>query len=311
MLSNGLTVCLSALLLTDVARGATVSLSATADTCLFEQQKDFNFGKQGDMPVGTVGVSGGYARGRTLLRFDPGSALPSNAVVRSASLRLTVTRVPRVRGVPSTFSLHRLLNAWSEGMMQGDLPGGASANIGEPTWNARAFPNELWGQPGCQAGVDYDAQAMSSQQIQGLGSYLFQFDPTELPIIESWLRNPETNFGWILLSQGEDQGRSARRFGSRENSDVSARPELLIEYDVPSGTGPKITGISIGVDRTAIIEFVARANVRYRLEFSTDLFPSFWESATAYHSKEVGGPFVLRDGTQIVGRRYYRIAAIE
>jgi hypothetical protein len=53
--------------------------------------------------------------------------------------------------------------------------------------------------------------------------------------VQGWLDTPANNHGWILI--GPEDVQSAKRFGSRENSDVALRPALVLEF--VSG-GPEI-----------------------------------------------------------------------
>src|SRR5207244_575593 len=58
--------------------------------------------------------------------------------------------------------------------------------------------------------------------------------------IQTWLDNPASNFGWILISRSEEVSQTARRFGSRE--DIANAPQLTIEFTTSSvNTPPKVT----------------------------------------------------------------------
>ena len=46
--------------------------------------------------------------------------------------------------------------------------------------------------------------------------------------MQTWLSNPETNFGWLLISQGEGTAKTARHFGARE--DAGNAPRLVIDF---------------------------------------------------------------------------------
>ena len=290
------------------ASAATVALTPVSDTALFEQQPDFNFGWQQDLPAGTVGPAAATLRSRLLLRFELASAVPSNAVLRSASLRLTVTRVPDGTPVNSTFALHRMLRPWIEGEKEGGLPGGAQATAGEPTWNARSFPDEAWGQPGGESGIDYSTDVLSSERIQGAGEYVFEFGQAQMNHFEEWRRNPESNFGWILLSQAEAEPKSARRFGSREHSQPATRPTLVLDYDLPSISQPTITGISVSTNQNVVVRFTASANTRYRLEATPTIVSPVWQPVTEFLPAPAAGEMSLQDTAVVAPRRFYRVA---
>ena len=146
-----------------------IALTTIADTTLFELEPELNFGGQADLPAGTLGPSGNLKRCRVLFKFDIAAALPTNAVISSAALRLIVTKSPDGRA-NSTFGLHRVLRDWGEGSKNGSPPGGAPATESEATWGARFFPDELWGVPGGQGGVDYLEMPSSSERVFGDGA---------------------------------------------------------------------------------------------------------------------------------------------
>jgi hypothetical protein len=50
--------------------------------------------------------------------------------------------------------------------------------------------------------------------------------------VQSWLDDPEGNYGWLLKGNEEDRA-TARRFGSRESENPEARPRLTVEYILP------------------------------------------------------------------------------
>lgn len=296
----------------DAIKSETVSLTPVADTSLFEPQPDFNFGAQDDLPSGTLGALAATLRSRVLLRFDPARGLPTNAVIRSASLRLTVTRGPDGGGVNSRFALHRVLRAWGEGQRKGSPPGGAKAASGDSTWNARFFPDELWNKPGGEPGIDYATESSSSERILQTGRYEFEFGPNQLAEISQWLRDPESNFGWILISQLENEPSTARRFASRENIDPEIRPTLTLEFVSPRTiNAPKITGISIGAHFAVNVRFTAATGVKYRLEFIDDLPGVPWKSATEMIKAGTDGELSLLDESTLAERRFYRVFATE
>ncbi|HEX7614053.1 MAG TPA: hypothetical protein VF554_02135 [Thermoanaerobaculia bacterium] len=49
--------------------------------------------------------------------------------------------------------------------------------------------------------------------------------------VQGWLDVPATNLGWQLRVDESQSAPTAKRFGSREQSDVSLRPVLVVTYD--------------------------------------------------------------------------------
>src|SRR3954471_4718429 len=87
-----------------------ITLKPSADTALFELNPDLNLGGGTDMPAGSTAETN---RSRALIRFNL-SQIPANATVSSASLTVTVDKVPS-SGVGSVFGLYRVLKNWGEG----------------------------------------------------------------------------------------------------------------------------------------------------------------------------------------------------
>ena len=119
-------------------RPKTVILTPSMDTSIYSG---------GTKPQGNSTIlSGRRGNGvidRALLRFDF-SAIPTNAVVQSAQLELTVVRAPGFD--PVYFQLHRLLTTWDT----------------NASWQQSAAGRQ-WSAPGGAVGVDY-----TPNSIQGL-----------------------------------------------------------------------------------------------------------------------------------------------
>lgn len=281
---------LSAFLLVLPVRADVLLLGAVADTSLLESDPNFNFGKERDFPVGTLGTQAGRPRSRGLIRFDPASELPAGAVIESASVRLVVTRTPE-GAANSDFELHRLLRDWGEGQKQGEIPGGAPAAAGDATWNARHFPDETWGIPGGEAGVDYGSAPSATRRFLSNGAYSFSGSALTRDV-QDWLDHPESNFGWILVSTDEEVGKTARRVASRENTNSGNVPQLTVEFGLPTLPPPEISAIRVG-NGTVEVEFEAEPNAVYELQGSPDVDGGDWAVLAVVHRGPVGGSQVL------------------
>jgi hypothetical protein len=176
----------------------------------------------------------------------------------------------------STFGLHRVLKDWGEGDKQDFSPGGQPATEGESSWLARMAPDELWAMPGGMAGEDYVTGPSSTERIFGNGSYVFEFGSVSIASdLQFWLQNPEQNFGWMLITDMEDRGLTARRFGARENA--SNPPLLTIEFTVGSDNPepPVITQILLE-NGDAIITFTTEPDVIYTLQTKESISSENW-----------------------------------
>jgi hypothetical protein len=281
------------------AFAATVRVHPVADTTLFETTPTNNLGKVSSLAAGTTARS---KRSRALIRFDLAGAVPSNAVITDATLTLSVVRAPASGGgVDSVFGLHRVLRAWVEGTKSAEA-NGSPATAGEATWLARGHPSNPWHQPGAAAPVDFVPDPGSERMVGGLGDYEFTGLATD---IERWRANPATNFGWILISQDEVTQATARRFGSRE--DTNSPPELRIEFQMPLPPSPRLTDIQ-RLSGGIRFQFVAQPDVSYTVEHRAGITPGEWINLTNVSPASVPRNIVVADVPGAT-RRFYRVVA--
>ena len=198
----------------------TITLRPMADTTLYEAMPENNLGG-GDTFQAGLRPKGG--RTRALIEFNL-SALPVNAHITSATLKLTVVNTPS-SPVNSTFDLHRVTAGWGEGN-NSSAYGGARADPNEASWNRRLSPFTSWTNPG----GDFLGAVSGATFICANGDYLFNSTANLVNDLQAWHDNPTANFGWELVSEAEASARSIRRFGSREN--LSSAPNLFIEYTI-------------------------------------------------------------------------------
>lgn len=210
------------------AHGATLSLSAVADTALFEGKPDADLG-------GSTLLSGTnqlFARGRALFRFDL-SSLPAGAVVTAAEVSLYVTRRPdpdqHGGPVDSDFSLYRMFVSWGEGV--GADATGSVAVPGAATWNERHFGGTPWASPGGQMGADFSNTASATTLVSDVGPYVWGSSAELIDDVKAWAADPSSNHGFILISQSESSLGSGRRFGSTEQpGGLIPPPTLSVTY---------------------------------------------------------------------------------
>jgi len=291
-----LTLGLSAL----QARAASVTNLPSADTSLMEIEPSHNNGGQEFFISGHLQNP---VRARGLLRFDF-TVLPTNTLIQSIVLELTVIRQPGDGLANSAFGLHRLLRAWGEGDKVAILkPGqGVPASAGEATWTHCFYPTNAWTEPGGAADVDYVSSASSFQDIQGAGeTYRFPSTPELVEDVQRWVNDPASNFGWIFISNAEDTPFTARLFGSRENPD--APPKLEIEYFVP----PRIESSARTISQF-ILTFTAWQGQSYSVEFRDNLVTGQWQTLTNLGLATATTQHSVSDGI-IKPQRFYRITS--
>jgi len=210
------------------ASAETVIVPAAADNTLIESA--IGAASNGVGPavfVGRTSQSVGSRR-RALLRFDVAGALPSGVIVTRAELGLTLT--------PSNFplfdiGLHRVLAPWGEGASAAGGGGGAPAAPGDATWLHTFYDTAFWENPG----GDFVAGASATMPVDEPGDIRWGSTPAAIADVQAWVDFPGTNYGWLLLG-GEDSPTSSKRFASREAEDPAARPQLLVEYELPCAT---------------------------------------------------------------------------
>jgi len=208
-----------------------ISVVATADNTLWESAGGTISSGHGSSLY--AGRSGSNALGlikRAVLRFDLTGQLPVGAVVQSVRLKLNVNKTNAATGA-QTFSLHRLESDWGEGASDAGTNGnGTSAEPGDATWLNTFFPNTLWTTPG----GDFAAASSGNQIVDAVGSYEWGSSAEIVADVQSWLDDPEANFGWILIGN-EEKTQTAKRFSSRENSTIANRPVLMLTFSTTTG----------------------------------------------------------------------------
>jgi hypothetical protein len=266
---------------------------------MFESQPDFNSG-QSTLVAGR-NRNATLGRARALMKFDPSLNIPTNALIQTVSLQLSIVHSPAGGSANSTYALHRLLVDWNEGTQSG-TGGGAPATDNEVTWNSRFHNFTLWSAPGASNGVDFvTAPSATAPVTNSFGEVIFAATTEFTSDVQTWLNRPTQNHGWLLQSQDDETLGTARRFASRE--DPVSYPALLVNYLVPVRM-ETITMASTNVH----VAFVAHSNQTHRVEFSTNLSSAVWQTLTNLPSLPTNRSVVVPD--QIIGwQRYYRVVS--
>lgn len=282
------------------ARGESLVLRPVADTSLFAVNRGTNNLGASDTLVAGANFKG--EAGRALLRFDVAGALPADAVVTRAGLRVRVTKEAQTGGVASDFTLHRMLAPWSEGRGTGNL--GTGALPGEPTWTHRAFPDELWAVAGTAPGTEHTAAPSAAVRLEDPGTYAFPDSAEMRADVQHWLAVPAGNFGWLLRSAEEDTPGTARRIAARETP--AEAPELEVEFI--RVVRPVFGQVRRDGDALAI-EFTVPAGNIYVLEALSGLGGTNWITVTNVIAKLADVPARVLDPLD-QPRRFYRLADV-
>jgi cysteine-rich repeat protein len=202
--------------------------SARDNTLVEDLEGDVSNGA-GEYFFAGVVANGSLRRG--LLSFDVGAAIPAGSTVHDVILTLNMSR--SIAGA-ETVGLHALQTDWGEA--DSDAPGqegaGTLALPGDATWLYNFMGSSSW----TTAGGDFAATASATQTVgPAQGDYTWS-SPQMIVDVQSWLDDPSTDFGWLVLGDENSGMLSAQRFDSRENAIASNRPLLWIHYSASSQT---------------------------------------------------------------------------
>ncbi|MCC6675586.1 MAG: EF-hand domain-containing protein [Phycisphaerales bacterium] len=202
-----------------------VVLGAAKDNTLYEDALgEFSNGIGEHMVCGTT-LSGGQRR--ALVEFDIASMVPAGSTITSVALRLNMSRTV---ALSQTCSIFRVTKEWGEGTS--DAPGeegsGAPATPGDATWLHAMFATDFWAAPG----GDFAAIASAAIPVTGNGPYTWGSTAAMVADVQSWLDDPSSNHGWIVLGN-EVATRTSKRWDSRENLIAANRPALTVQFVPP------------------------------------------------------------------------------
>jgi hypothetical protein len=173
---------------------------------------------------------------RGLVHFDVAGALPENALIDGASLRLYQSSG---NPEPSDVSLHRVLSDWGEGETTATGGQGVPAADDDATWLHTFYDYDYW----VQQGGHFVPHANAIVTVAGKDFYNWQNSVNMVNNVRLWLHAPQQNYGWLVMGDEDTRG-SVKSFYSRECLDAPVdvkhrcensdqRPMLMIEYHLP------------------------------------------------------------------------------
>ena len=267
----------------------TTNLTPVADSYIQQFSPDLASGSESTMVSGELGLSAANELRRAFLRFDLSSALPAGATVSAVTIQITVTKVP-FTPTNSVFDLRRVLESWDESQI---------------TWNSRLTATP-WEQPGALGPLDSASGASSSVFVAGASRYTFGSTPALVADVQSWVDNPNANFGWLLISEGEGIPQTARHFATRE--DTNNAPVLSIIYSAPQPAAAVAVTISPPaiVDNQIQFSFYADSNLTYAVEFRPAFNGGDWQTLTNLPAQAASATIQIIDPIT-AGGRFYRV----
>jgi hypothetical protein len=209
------------------ANAAIINITPSKDNTLYEYDP-----AEGDLSnaLGFHFFAGENALGeirRGVLAFDIGGSIPAGSTITSVTLSLNMSRT--ALSDPRTVELHKLIADWGEGtsMASGEEGDGAPATPNDATWRHRFFDTIFW----MTEGGDFSSVVTASQSVGAIGEYMWS-SAQMVADVQSWLDNPASNFGWLVLGD-ESTSISSKRFDTRESA---SPPVLTIQYT----PGPRV-----------------------------------------------------------------------
>src|SRR6185312_4090734 len=98
----------------------------------------------------------------------------------------------------------------------------------------------------------------SEKVVAGVGPYSFNSTPDLVADVQSWVRDPAVNFGWIVISQNEGRAGTARRFSTKVGGVVA--PALAVEYVMPAPLDAPVGLTATGGVKQVVLAWNASAN---------------------------------------------------
>ncbi len=214
-----------------VGAAETVSIAARKNNTIYSESQFTNGGGQHFF----AGTNQQNNYRRSIISFDVAGSVPAGSTVAGASLTLHMSRT-HLTAAPVVVHLHRCLAPWGEGSVVGPSGegGGGAPGLGDATWSFNAYDTSRWN----AAGGDYAALSSGSALVSNDIGFFTWSSPGLVPDLQSWLDAAPTNFGWVLVAEGEGQRPvTAKRFDSRRNDVAEFRPVLQIVYTPAQSDG--------------------------------------------------------------------------
>jgi hypothetical protein len=212
------------------ANAAIINLMPSKDNTLYEFDP-----KEGD---NSNGAGFYFFAGKTIMSelrravfaFDVAGSIPPGSIITSVTLTMNMSRTHG--DTARIVELHKLLADWGEGTShaQGEEGDGAPAMPNDATWRHRFFDTIFWS----MQGGDFSAIVSASQSVGPVGQYTWS-SAQMVADVQSWVNNPASNFGWLVLGDESAAG-TTKRFDTRESA---SPPVLTIQYVVRATPGPR------------------------------------------------------------------------
>jgi hypothetical protein len=216
------------------AESAVVTIAPNRDNSIFEDNP------AASCAIGPLfcGQTGAFGVRRALLRFDVAGSVPAGSTVTSVQVGMFVETSGPTGDASDVHTLHRLQADWGEGASECSVGTGGGADVGDATFQYAKYATEAW----TLLGGDFTATPSGSILMPTSGTATFSSQAGLVADVQSWLNQPSTNFGWILIGN-EAVAKNARKISSREGGGA---PSLSITFTPPAATPPAVPDGVVG-----------------------------------------------------------------
>ncbi len=284
----------------DALAQSQVTLTPSTDNSIYEEDGSRSNGEGDFLFVGLTGTNNGMNARRALIAFDVADELPDDAQVESVELTLHVSAAPPTGPASTDVDLHRVSRDWGEGTSDAGTSGGtgAPAESGDATWTHALYDDVTW----TTDGGDFEGTPSGTITLGGTGStQSVESSNTLAADVQSWLDDPASNFGWILVGD-EATAHTARRLFGRSHDTEANRPQLTIVYSTTTAAeNPDLPG-SFVLEGNHPNPFHRSTVVRYELDRTREVSLEIYDvngrpvrtaaprvQSAGPHEMEVGG----------------------
>lgn len=193
----------------------TTGYAGTRDAMIEEEDSNANHGSATNLSASGDTPAGSGNENYVLLAWDV-SSIPSNAVVRSASLTVTVSDK-----ADQDYQLYALTRGWTESQV---------------TWE-QADNSQDWASNGADGTGDRDTSVLGTLRAPATGTYTVALNASGVAAVQRWVSTPASNQGLILANKDNDNRLELR---SSEYSTKASRPKLTVTWDTQGTPGGEV-----------------------------------------------------------------------
>jgi hypothetical protein len=187
--------------------------AGTRDAMIEEEHPGANHGGDTSLSASGDTPSGSGNENYILLQWDV-SSIPAQAIVRSASISVTVSDK-----ADQSYGFYELTRAWNEAQV---------------TWE-QADSSHAWASKGADGPGDRNTPLLGAVKAASTGTVTVALNAAGLEAVQRWVATPSLNRGLILANKDNDNRLELR---SSESSTKSARPKLTVVWELPGGEEP-------------------------------------------------------------------------